>query len=72
MPGGLPGGMEGSVVQSMLQNPEVLRSMLQANPAINEVLASRDISFDARNPMFVPNSHKLLLIHRLAYDSRNH
>lgn len=36
MPGGM-GGLEGSVVQSMLQNPEVLRSMLQANPAIREV-----------------------------------
>lgn len=29
--------MEGSVLQSMMQNPEVLRSMLQANPAIREV-----------------------------------
>lgn len=32
--------MEGSVIQGMLNNPEVLRSMLQANPAIREVCLS--------------------------------
>ena len=29
--------MEGSMLQGMMNNPEVLRSMLQANPAIREV-----------------------------------
>lgn len=29
--------MEGSVLQGMMQNPDMLRSMLQANPAIREV-----------------------------------
>lgn len=38
------GGMEGSMLQGMMNNPEVLRSMLQANPAIREVKLHHSLS----------------------------